>query len=106
MIAMQEYTLKRGYKLDLERIHDCLTESFPTEITKNGDKLVVSYGIFKTLTVWIQNKKMAVETESDITVKDDNIILETNKRYRDFLYKATGYTAKERLKKAKEEVSK
>ena len=106
MIAMQEYTLKRGYKLDLERIHDCLAESFPAEIKKNGDKLVMSYGIFKTLTVWIQNKKMAVDTESDTTVKDDETILETNKRYRDFLYKATGYTAKERLKKAKEEVSK
>ncbi len=103
---MQEYTLKRGYKPDLERIHDCLTESFPTEIAKSGDKLVVSYGIFKKLTVWIQGKKMAVETESDTTVKDDETILETNKRYRDFLYKATGYTAKERLKKAKEEVSK
>ncbi len=98
--------MKRGYKPDLERIHDCLAESFPTEITKSGDKLVVSYGIFKKLTVWIQGKKMAVETESDTTIKDDETILETNKRYRDFLYKATGYTAKERLKKAKEEVSK
>jgi hypothetical protein len=66
----------------------------------------MSYGIFKKLTVWIQNKKMAVDTESDTTVTDDEAILDTNKRYRDFLYKATGYTAKERLKKAKEEVSK
>ncbi|OPY18608.1 MAG: hypothetical protein A4E23_01350 [Methanomethylovorans sp. PtaU1.Bin073] len=49
---------------------------------------------------------MAVDTESDTTVTDDEAILDTNKRYRDFLYKATGYTAKERLKKAKEEVSK
>jgi len=103
---MQEYTFKRGYKLDLERIHECLAESFPAEIKKDGDKLVMSYGIFKTLTVWIQNKKMAVDTESDTTVTDDEAILDTNKRYRDFLYKATGYTAKERLKKAKEEVSK
>lgn len=103
---MQEYSLKRGNKLDLERIHECLAESFPAEIKKNGDKLAISYGIFKTLTVWIQNKKMAVETESDTTVTNDEVILDTNKRYRDFLYKATGYTAKERLKKAKEEVSK
>lgn len=103
---MQEYSLKRGYKPDLERIHECLAESFPAEIKKNGDKLVISYGIFKTLTVWIQNKKMAVETESDITVTNDGVILDTNKRYREFLYKATGYTAKERLKKAKEDVSK
>ncbi|MBC7084894.1 MAG: DUF5611 family protein [Methanomethylovorans sp.] len=103
---MQEYSLKRGYKLDLERIHECLANNFPTEIKKEGDKLVVSYGIFKKLTVWIQNKKMAVETESDISVAHDDMILDTNKRYRDFLYQATGYTAKERVKKAKEEVSK
>ncbi|WP_321418677.1 DUF5611 family protein [uncultured Methanomethylovorans sp.] len=103
---MQEYSLKRGNKPDLERIHECLAEIFPAEIKKNGDKLVISYGIFKTLTVWIQNKKLVVETESDTTVINDEVILDTNKRYRDFLYKATGYTAKERLKKAKEDVSK
>lgn len=103
---MQEYSLKRGNKPDLERIHECLAESFPAEIKKNGDKLVISYGVFKALTVWIQNKKLAVETESDIMVTNDEVILDTNKRYRDFLYNATGYTAKERLKKAKEEVVK
>lgn len=103
---MQEYSLKRGFKPDLERIHECLAESFSADVKRNDDKLVISYGIFKKLTVWIQNKKMAVETESDTTVTDDNTILDTNKRYRDFLYKATGYTAKERLKKAKEEVAK
>jgi hypothetical protein len=32
--------------------------------------------------------------------------LETNKRYRDFLEGATGYTAKQRLQMAKKEVSK
>jgi len=45
-----------------------------------------------------------VDTVSDVTVKDDGTILQTNKAYRDFLLKATGYTAKERLKHAKKEV--
>jgi hypothetical protein len=44
-----------------------------------------------------------VETESNKDVKDD-VILDTNKRYRVFLEGATGYTAKERLAKAKKEV--
>jgi hypothetical protein len=44
-----------------------------------------------------------VETESSKDVKDD-VILDTNKRYRVFLEEATGYTAKERLKMAKKEV--
>jgi hypothetical protein len=48
---------------------------------------------------------MAVETESaDETELDDELILDTNKRFRDFLYQATGYTAKERVKMAKKEV--
>lgn len=45
-----------------------------------------------------------VDTVSDKTVTDDEIILQTNKAFRDFLYKATGYTAKERVKNAKKEV--
>ena len=44
-----------------------------------------------------------METESSKDVKDD-VILDTNKRYRIFLEDATGYTAKERLKMAKKEV--
>lgn len=44
-----------------------------------------------------------METEYNKDVKDD-VILDTNKRYRVFLEDATGYTAKERLAKAKKEV--
>ena len=44
-----------------------------------------------------------METESNKDVKDD-VILDTNKRYRVFLEAATGYTAKERLKMAKKDV--
>jgi hypothetical protein len=55
------------------------------------------------LTIWVDNKKLCVETESSKDVKD-NVILDTNKRYRVFLEDATGYTAKERLKMSKKEV--
>ena len=44
-----------------------------------------------------------MDTESNKGTSDD-IILDTNKRYRTFLEEATGYTAKERLAKAKKEV--
>ncbi len=44
-----------------------------------------------------------METESDKDVKDDQI-LDTNKRYRDFLEEVTGFSAKDRLKKAKKDV--
>ncbi|WP_094228367.1 DUF5611 family protein [Methanolobus psychrotolerans] len=102
---MQEYKLKRGFTPDMDRICECLKEIFPGEIKKDGDKLIVSYGILSSLTVWIENKKLAVDTVSDTSVKDDALILDSNKRFRDFLLAATGYTAKERLKQAKKEVS-
>ncbi len=103
---MQEYKLKRGYKADMDRIHECLKETFPGEIKKEGEKLVTSYGVLSSLSVWLEGKKMAIDTVSDTSLTDDDVILDSNKRFRDFLYNATGYTAKERLKQAKKEVSK
>lgn len=103
---MQEYSLKRGYKPDIERINDVLEECFPGEIVRDGDKLKTSYGAISDLIVWIEGKKMAVDTVSDPSVTDNDVVLDTNKRFRDFLYAATGYTAKERVKKAKQAVSK
>jgi Uncharacterized protein conserved in archaea len=103
---MQEYKLKRGFAPDMDRIYECLTEIFPGEVRKEDGKFVTSYGVLSSLTVWIENKKLAVDTVSDTSLTDDELILDSNKRFRDFLLQATGYTAKERLKQAKKEVSK
>lgn len=67
--------------------------------------MVISYGAMKEMKAWVQDKKLYVETVSDLSVKDEKLILDTNKRFRDFLEEATGYTAKERLKMAKKAVS-
>ncbi|AKB75974.1 COG4004 family [Methanosarcina lacustris Z-7289] len=101
---MQKYKLKRGFKPEVDRIYSVMQECFPTEISLNGDHVETSYGAMSKITVWIENKMLFVDTVSDVTVRDDGIILQTNKAYRDFLLKATGYTAKERLKHAKKEV--
>ncbi len=58
------------------------------------------------MNVWLDKKELCVETESDSGIKDDAVILDTNKRFRDFLEQATGYTAKKRLEMAKKEVQK
>ncbi len=47
---------------------------------------------------------LCVDTVSDKTISDDEIILQTNKDFREFLYKATGYTTKERMKNAAKDV--
>jgi hypothetical protein len=80
-----------------------LEKNFPAEIKEDNGKYTLSYGAFKRLTVWVDNKKLCVESESSKDISD-NAVLDTNKRYRVFLEEATGYTAKERLAKAKKEV--
>lgn len=100
-----DYPFKRGFKPDIERIRKALEEEFPAEIREENGRLTLSYGAMKSIAVWIENKRLNVVTESTQGLSDD-VILDTNKRYRDFLEKATGYTAKQRLQMAKKEVSK
>lgn len=100
-----DYSFKRGFKPDIERIRNVLEEEFPAEIKDDGGKLTISYGAMNSIAVWIENKRLNVVTESSTGASDDTI-LDTNKRFRNFLEKATGYTAKQRLQMAKKEVSK
>ncbi|MCL2862576.1 MAG: DUF5611 family protein [Methanimicrococcus sp.] len=101
---MQEYKLKRGSTPDIERIKGLLNECFGAEIKEKDGKLTTSYGVLKEITVWINQKQLCVDTVSDNSVKDDNVILDSNKRFRTFLDKGTGYTSKDRIKNAKKEV--
>jgi len=102
---LMDYSFKRGFKPDIERIHSVLAEEFPCEITEANGKLLLSYGALKNICAWIEGKKLFVTTESESTT-DDQLVLDTNRRFRNFLEKATGYTAKQRLQMAKKEVSK
>jgi hypothetical protein len=104
MPISMDYAIKRGFKPDLERIRNVLAEEFPTEIRLEEDRIILSYGALKSICVWIEGKRLHVTTDSVIGAADD-LILDTNRRYRDFLEKATGYTAKQRLKMAKKDVS-
>lgn len=103
VIIIQEYSFKRGFSQDIGRIRSLLEKNFPAEIKEDAGKYALSYGAFARLAVWIDNKKLCIDTESNKEARDE-VILETNKRYRVFLEGATGYTAKERLAKAKKEV--
>ncbi len=102
--SISEYKFKRGFKPEGERIRNVMEEIFQVAPQENGGKYVVQYGAIKELKAWVSDKKLHVETQSDRDVKDEKTILDTNKRFRDFLEEATGFTAKERLKQAKKEV--
>jgi hypothetical protein len=99
-----EYKLKRGFSPDINRIRKALEEEFPGRIEQQGERLSISYGALKRIDVWVEAKHLNITTESQPGV-DDQITLDTNRRYRNFLEKATGYTAKQRLQMAKKDVS-
>ena len=89
----------------MDRIKEVLQDSFQVPVTEEDGKLIISYGALKQVEASIVDKKLCVDTTPNPNVPDEKI-LETNKRFRKFLDDATGYTAKQRVSKAKKEVGK
>ncbi|MFZ1128004.1 DUF5611 family protein [Methanoregula sp.] len=100
---MQEYPIKRGLTKDLEpRIAAELRNCFGVEPEKNGHSYRIRFGALKRLeaTCGAGGKTLRVNTESDTSASDD-VIIDTNRRFRKFLDAATGFSTKERVKRAK-----
>ncbi len=83
---------------------EVLKECFPCEVEIRDDTFVISYKALKQMKVQIDGKKLCVDTESNTDV-DVGEVSDTNRRFRRFLDAATGYTAKERVKKMKKSVN-
>ncbi|MCG2826853.1 MAG: DUF5611 family protein [Thermoplasmatales archaeon] len=92
---MGEYPVKRGHKTDLKQVMD---ECFG-DVKEEDRVLISSFGALKKIRAWTDTKKFFVETEMKKT--DDETIMKTVKAYNKFLELSTGYTIKERMKKAK-----
>lgn len=100
---MQEYPIKRGLTKDLEaRAVAELKNCFGVEPEKTPKGYRVKAGALKRLDVTIGagSKSVIIDTESDITSSDE-VIIDTNKRFRKFLDAVTGFSTKERVKRAK-----
>jgi hypothetical protein len=100
---MQEYPVKRGFTKDLNTtMVEGLKECFGTEVNEQGDHYQISYGALRLLDVTTGSggKTLIVRTESDKDVSDE-IILDTNRRFRKYLDMVTGFSTKERVKKSK-----
>jgi hypothetical protein len=100
---MQEYPVKRGHTKDLNTtIVEGLEQCFGTEVKKLDDRYQVSYGALTLLDVTLGEggKTVIVRTESDKKASDE-VILDTNRRFRKYLDFVTGYSTKERVKKVK-----
>ena len=100
---MQEYPVKRGLTKDLStRIVEALKECFGKEPERSGDHFRIRYGALQLLDVAAgsRGKTLIVNTESDKGAADE-VIMETNRRFRKFLETVTGFSSKERVKRAK-----
>ncbi|HSQ93807.1 MAG TPA: DUF5611 family protein [Methanoregula sp.] len=100
---MQEYPIKRGLTKDLEaRTVAELKNCFGAEPEKTKEGYRIRFGALKRLDVVTGpgSKSVIIDTESDLTAADD-VIIDTNKRFRKFLDLVTGFSTKERVKRAK-----
>jgi hypothetical protein len=100
---MQEYPIKRGLTKDLEaRVVAEMKSCFGAEPEKTDKGYRVKAGALRRLDVVIGagSKSVIIDTESDLTAPDD-VIIDTNKRFRKFLDAVTGFSTKERVKRVK-----
>ena len=106
---MQEYPIKRGHTKEFDRrMVEGLEKFFGSGGAKENGHYIVAYGALARLEVWVgeKGKTLVVDTESDRSIEDDDVILDTNKRFRQYLEYVTGFNAKERAKRAKKAAEK
>ncbi len=99
---MRAYELRRGHGKNLEgdKLRAIAADTFGSA-SEEGGKVTVSYGAIDKLTAWTDGKQLFVDMAMKPGVPDD-VASETIARNNRFLEAATGYTAKERSKKAQQ----
>ncbi|PKL57968.1 MAG: hypothetical protein CVV34_04760 [Methanomicrobiales archaeon HGW-Methanomicrobiales-5] len=103
---MQEYPIKRGQTKDLEiRIAAEIKNCFGVEPEKTAKGYRIKFGALKRLdvTMGADGKSVIIDTESEKS-ENDEVIIDTNKRFRKYLDTITGFSSKERIKRAKSSV--
>ncbi|MDD1720091.1 MAG: DUF5611 family protein [Methanoregulaceae archaeon] len=100
---MQEFPVRRNLVKGLpQSMVAHLQECFDQEPKQNGSHYRISYGAlaFLDITIGPAGKSIVIETESNKEAADE-VIIDTNRRFRKFLDLVTGYSTKERVKLAK-----
>ncbi len=98
---MQQYEVRRGHhdNIQPEKLKEHMQAAFGTVEERDG-KLVSSFGAIKEIKAWAEAKNvLGIETVMNKDVAD-NVAHDTIRAYNAFLEAATGYTAKERGKRA------
>jgi hypothetical protein len=103
---MQEFQVKRGHTKDLAaEVEKAFSACFGARPEKKGGTYAISFGALSVMEVTIGEDGKAV-TVNTVSRKDadEATILDTNRRFRRFLDQVTGFTSKERVKRAKKAV--
>ena len=103
---MQEYQVKRGHTKDLAgEVEKAFSECFGVQPEKGAGTFAISYGALARMEIRLGEggKTITVDTVSKRDA-DEATILDTNRRFRTFLDRVTGFSSKERVKRAKKAV--
>ncbi len=97
---MRAYELRRGHAKNVEgdNLRRIAEEAFGAA-TAEGEKVVVSFGAIEKMTTWTDGKQLYVDMAMKTGVPDEQAS-ETIARNNRFLEAATGYSAKDRSKRA------
>lgn len=97
---MRSYELRRGHGKNIEgdRLRAIAAETFGSAAAE-GNKVATAFGAIEKLTAWTDGKQLYVEMTMKTGVPDD-VATDTIARNNRFLEAATGYSAKERSKRA------
>ncbi len=103
---MRSYELRRGQgkKIEGDQLRAVAQEAFGSATTE-GDRVVASFGAIEKLTAWTDGKQLFVDLLMKPGVPDE-VATDTIARNNRFLEAATGYTAKERGKRAQDAAKK
>jgi len=99
---MRAYELRRGWGKTIagDGLRRVAGEVFGAADAVDG-KVTASFGACTRLTAWTDGKALFVETEMNPGVPND-VAQETIRAFNRFLEAATGYTSKERAKRAQQ----
>ncbi len=102
-MGKNRYDVKRGHFENIEgdKLKKLLQETFG-DVSEEGDKLIVEdEGAISSLTIWTEGRTglwVDIKMNPDV---DNDTASETISMWNNFLEQATGFTAKERKKRAK-----
>jgi len=104
---VQEYDIRRSHLKNIEgdKLKELLESTFGN-VEVDDNKLTIKFGALQPLTTWLKDKNLlCVDSTMNKDVSEDEIN-DTIRKYNQFLEAATGFNAKERVKRAKKKANK